>query len=604
MKAKHSVWKNKLVKTMFLMTVVLVAALFLGTAASAGLQSAVTQTQKQDVKVSQPTVNGLAPKASNLIKTQPHTPLLGRGYFYAYNAYDPSGAHGMGPITFDTPDAIELLAPGIFPNFCGGADMESQGAGGAWYGCDYAGGLYSIDAGTGTQTFIGGTIGVNGMAFDGTTQTWYVTSANSLYTMDVSSGATTLIGAHGVTNTFIGLASDILGNMYAYDVLWTGDSTLYSVDKATGVATAIGPMGYGFVYAQDMGFDRDNDILYIAGYFNDGSSSALLTCDVSTGACTIVGNFEGGMEIDGLAVPWIGMEYNHDIAITSIVKPATGNAAPIDPIVKVKNSGLNTEYNVNIQLEIGKEQITGTVEDFEATDGGYTHFPKTVDAWEYGVPTSGPMAAHSGTKLWATILGGNYPNSMWCGLVTPAFVVPSGAAFSFWHWYSFENSYDGGNVKISTDGGTTYTLITPVGGYPGFMNSNPYMTGQAAYTQTGSGWMKAEFDLSAYEGMSVIIMWETASDSSVTYPGWYIDDVGFTITSWVNVYDQTVTIPSIAPDEVIDVAFPEWTPADLGVVEGVNINYLLRQQTCSLMKTQTTITKQNRSTCTSGISTM
>jgi len=574
MKAKHSVWKNKLVKTMFLMTVVLVAALFLGTAASAGLPSKGTSTPKQDVKESQPTVNGLAPKASSLIKTQPHTPLGGRGYFYAYNAYDPSGSIVNGPITFDTPDAIDLLAPGIFPNFCGGADMESQGAGGAWYGCDYAGGLYSIDPGTGAQTFIGSSIGVNGMAFDGTTQTWYVTSANSLYTMDVSSGATTLIGAHGVTNTFIGLACDILGNLYAYDVLWTGDSTLYSVDKATGAATAIGPMGYGFVYAQDMGYDRDNDILYIAGYFNDGSPSALLTCDISTGTCTIVGSFEGGMEVDGFAVPWVGMEYNDDIAISSIVKPASGNAAPIDPVVKVKNSGLNTEYDVDIQLEIGKEQITGTLEDFEATDGGYTHFPKTVDAWEYGTPTSGPMAAHSGSKLWATILAGNYPPSMWCGLVTPAFIVPSGAAFSFWHWYNFENSWDGGNVKITNDGGTTYTLITPVGGYPGFMNSNPYMTGQAAYTGNGNGWKKAEFDLTAYEGQLVQIMFETASDSSVQYPGWYIDDVGFTITSWVNVYDQTVTISSIAPDETIEVAFPEWTPADLGLVENTNINYL------------------------------
>jgi hypothetical protein len=222
-------------------------------------------------------------------------------------------------------------------------------------------------------------------------------------------------------------------------------------------------MGYGFVYAQDMGFDRDNDILYIAGYFNDGSPSALLTCDVSTGACTIVGNFEGGMEVDGFAVPWIGVQYNDDIAITGILKPATGNAGPIAPIVKVKNAGLNTEYNVPVEVEIGKELITGTVEDFEADNGSYIHFAKNTDSWQYGVPTSGPGAAHSGSNLWATILGGNYPNSMWSGLVTPDIVVPSGAMFKFWNWYQFESSYDGGNVKISTDGGNTYTLITPEG---------------------------------------------------------------------------------------------------------------------------------------------
>jgi len=318
MKAKHSVWKNKLAKTMFLMAVVSVAALFIGGAASAALRPGNNMTPTKTVALSSSNakVDGLAPKAIASQYTPIQHPSLDRGYFYAYNAYDPSGAIQMGPITFDTPDEITLLAPGIFPNFCGGADMDNEGN---WYGCDYAGGLYSIDMDTGTQTYIGSTIGVNGMTYDGTTQTWYVTSSNVLYTMDVTTGATTSIGSHGVSNTFIGLACDIDGNMYGYDVLWTGDSTLYSVDKSTGAATAIGSMGYGFVYAQDMGYDRDNDVLYIAGYFNDGSPSALLTCDVSSGACTIVGSFQGGMEVDGLPSP--GLDSSMTMISQSLVLP-------------------------------------------------------------------------------------------------------------------------------------------------------------------------------------------------------------------------------------------------------------------------------------------
>ena len=216
--------------------------------------------------------DGLGPKKSVVQKVLQYQELnINRGYFYAYNAYDPGGTT-EGPITFDEPGSVTLLASGIFPNFCAAADMDNEGN---WYGCDYAGGLYSIDPDTGTQTFIGSTIGANGMTYDGTT--WYVTSANTLYTMDVTTGATTSIGAHGVTNTFIGLACNLDGDMFGYDVLFTGTSTLYSIDKATGTATAVGSMGYGFVYAQDCGFDRDEDILYIAGYFNDGSPSALLT---------------------------------------------------------------------------------------------------------------------------------------------------------------------------------------------------------------------------------------------------------------------------------------------------------------------------------------
>jgi len=576
MKAKHSVWKSKLAKTMFLMTVVLVAALFLGSAVSAGLRPQETKTQNNNnntisaLNKEYPVrADGLSTLMTKVSPTQ-HEPFFGRGYFYAYNAYDPSGTYPEGPITFDDPGAIEFLAAGIAPNFIAGADIDADGN---WYGVDYAGGIYFIDF-DGTMTYIAPSIGMNGLCFDSTSGTWFGSGANSLYTVDILTGTTTLVGAHGVTNTIIGIACDKDGNMYGYDVLFTGMSSLYSISMSTGAATVIGSMGVGFLYAQDCAYDRDNSILYIAGYTQAGTSG-LYTCDVDTGIVTLVGAFEGGMEVAGFAIPWLPFQYDDDIAISGIVAPATGNAGPITPVVKVKNTGLYTEYSVPIQLEIGVEQITGTVEDFEANNGSYVHAPKIPqpDAWQWGAPTSGPMAAHSGSNLWATNLAGNYPVSMWCNLVTPAFIVPSGAMFNFWHWYYFEANYDGGNVKISTDGGTTWTLITPVGAYPGTMPYNPYMVGEPAFNGQSGGWKQANFDLSAYDGELVQIMFETASDSSVSYAGWYIDDVGFTITSWVNEYTQTATISSIMPDETLEVSFPTWTPADLGMTENTNINY-------------------------------
>jgi hypothetical protein len=429
MKAKHSVWKTKLAKTMFLMTVVLVAALFLGTAASAGIRSQETKTLNktpvQDLMRNAPVrVDGISPLVTKALPPNQHAPLLDRGYFYAYNAYDPSGAHEEGPITFDTPDVIELLAPGIVPNFIGGADIDADGN---WYGVEYGGGIYHIDY-DGTMTLMGASIGMNGLCFDSTTGIWYGTGTNNLYTVDVLTGDSTLIGSHGVTNTFIGLICDNNGDLYGYDVLFTGMSHLYSVDKATGAATDLGALNIGFLYAQDPAYDRDNEIFYIAGYTQSGTSG-LYTLDGLT--CTLVGAFEGGMEVDGFAIPWLPFQYDHDIAISGIVKPASGNAGPITPIVKVKNIGLNTETSVQIQLDIGTELITGTIEDFEATNGSYIHSPKLPqpDAWAWGAPTSGPGAAHNGNNVWATNLAGNYPASMWCYLVTPTFAVPSGAFF-------------------------------------------------------------------------------------------------------------------------------------------------------------------------------
>ena len=63
---------------------------------------------------------------------------------------------------------------------------------------------------------------------------------------------------------------------------------------------------------------------------------------------------------------------------------------------------------------------------------------------------------HSGSNLWATNLAGAYRQGMWSASETTPFVVPSGAMFNFWQWYHFEANYDGGNVKISNDGGATY----------------------------------------------------------------------------------------------------------------------------------------------------
>jgi CARDB len=271
-----------------------------------------------------------------------------RGYFYAYCGYDPSGG-GSGPITFDSPNNIELLAPGIFPNFCSGADIDAEEN---WYGCDYAGGLYLIDLETGLQTYISTTIGINGMTVDPTTGTWYVTSTNCLYTIDVYSGATTFLGPLDSSQGIIDISCNIHGQMYGFGYGYTEESILYRINKTTGQTTVVGNMGEYF-YGASCCFDRNNDILYIAGY----PQSSLYTCDTDTGLVTILGDFEGAAEIDGLAIPWSGNLYDHDIGVPAIIQPVSGDSRPITPVVKVKNNGMTNEINIPIQLEINKEQL-------------------------------------------------------------------------------------------------------------------------------------------------------------------------------------------------------------------------------------------------------
>lgn len=219
----------------------------------------------------------------------------------AYAFASSENLSGFVEFYLDDPGNLSGVGNGSSPNFIAGADFDFEGN---LYGVDYTGVLYYIDIETGTMTFIGSTIGANDLCFDTSTSTWYVTSSNCLYTIDVSSGATTFVGSHGITNTMIDVTCDTEGNLYGYDVLWMGHSTLYSIDKSTGQATPIGDMGYGFVYAQDGAYDRDNGIFYVAGYFNDGTPSALLICDTQTGACTIVDYIQYGAMLNGFAIPF------------------------------------------------------------------------------------------------------------------------------------------------------------------------------------------------------------------------------------------------------------------------------------------------------------
>ncbi len=114
--------------------------------------------------------------------------------------------------------------------------------------------------------------------------------------------------------------------------------------------------------------------------------------------------------------------------------------------------------------------------DFEASDGGFRQ--TSGSAWQWGRPTTGPMGAHSGQNVWATNLAGYYADNANATLDTPPLVLVNAteATLTFWHWYRMEYSdnvfWDGGNVKISTDGGSSFQLLFPEGGYDGVV-TNP-----------------------------------------------------------------------------------------------------------------------------------
>ncbi|PNX52594.1 MAG: hypothetical protein BV458_08805, partial [Thermoplasmata archaeon M9B2D] len=300
----------------------------------------------------------------------------------------------------------------------------------------------------------------------------------------------------------------------------------------------------------DLGTAENADILY------NVVAESQLTLDNNTANNVIAKDII-------LHYPW-----NHDVAVTDIFSPVSGPAQTQPVEVAVANNGQNDE-SVFVTVIIEKFNATG--EDFETTNGGYISSGTGVGLWEWGTPTSGPGSAHSGSKLWATGLAGNYGG---CDVkLDKAITLPSGSvSLIFWHWYDTEASYDGGNVKISTDNGSTWTILIPEGGYTGTGNTANPLTGEPIFTgHVQKYWEKETFNLNAYAGQSVIVRWHFGSDSSVHYPGWYIDDVLFADPSaFIPEYSDTVSL-DLDVGETANVTLADWTPSDMSL--SVNIDY-------------------------------
>jgi hypothetical protein len=157
--------------------------------------------------------------------------------------------------------------------------------------------LGTIDTTTGAFTPIAnvsgaaaGELNVGGLHLDPSTGTWYALAPsgaglNNLYTIDVATGNTTFVAAlSDPAALFIDFAIDNAGNMFAHDIV---TDALYSVNKTTGATTLIGVTGIAANFAQGMDFDPATNTLYATIYTGAGVG-AFASIDTTTGVATTI----------------------------------------------------------------------------------------------------------------------------------------------------------------------------------------------------------------------------------------------------------------------------------------------------------------------------
>ncbi|MBW6516456.1 MAG: immune inhibitor A [Candidatus Cloacimonetes bacterium] len=235
---------------------------------------------------------------------------------------------------------------------------------------------------------------------------------------------------------------------------------------------------------------------------------------------------------------------------------------------------INIHFNANNVSNFTKELFLGIslediFNDFEANDGGF--ISNNTEGWQWGEPT---IDAFSGSKVWGTVLDGNYADAASWTLDTPTFLITPTTSLSFYHYFNIENYWDGGNVKISTDDGDNWQIIYPEEGYStnSINSGNSGIPNQPAYSGNSDGWQEAGFDLSQYFGQLANFRFHFGSGPWVNYLGWYIDDFFLSgmnqLTSVISGHVNLLRSP-LAVDNVII------TAGDYSVKPDLNGNYKL-----------------------------
>lgn len=224
--------------------------------------------------------------------------------------------------------------------------------------------------------------------------------------------------------------------------------------------------------------------------------------------------------------------------------------------------------------------------------------------WARGTPGFGLRIAHAGQTAWGTVLADAYPaTAQLSSLELPALNLSDHDAvyLTFWHWHDFEHDgtatpegtratlWDGGNVKVSTNGGQTWRGLVPEGGYDGNIvasTDNP-MGGQSAFGGYSYGWRQALVALPTEA--DVRLRFDFGTDGSndepaVAFAGWFIDDVQVTTILPQDAADPTVLQ---TPDslEVLAVGNPvppfEICVTDDQGIAQVTVNYAALRRTGS-----------------------
>jgi len=368
----------------------------------------------------------------------------------------------------------------------------------------------------------------------------------------------------GVVSAPTGLTAQPAGTT-SIDVSWTAspDATGYRVYRAPGGCGDPGPVeDLGTTVSptfSDSGVSGGIPYAYwVRSLEPGGCASTLSDCAeaTTTGPCTEPPQFAGidsvtdlGTADCRLVVDWSPPERiwcGSDVTY-SVYRSLTPGFVP-GPSNLVESGLTSTTLTDDIGLVPLEEhhyvvRATDTsngVEDGNTAEASATPTgPMTVGTWQDDAGDTGAAelelespwsvvatGGHDGGAAYAT---GEYGHNQCSGAMTPELTLAAGSVLSFWSKYDIEDSYDVGEVQISTDGGTSWSRLEVA--YPGTSSYGSDACGfpdGTYFTGTDLTWRSYSVSLDPWTGESVRVRWVISSDVSVDEAGWWIDDIEIT----------------------------------------------------------------------------
>ena len=263
------------------------------------------------------------------------------------------------------------------------------------------GSLYKFDVNGNELGSVSISIDPRDGAWDATTNTMYAINGSSLYTIDITTGASATVAT--MTYSMYTLACNAAGQLYGIDQNSSGIANLYMIDKTTGACTLVGPTGQSTMYAQCMAFDRATGDLYWS--HSDAASDDFMQVNPATGAATML--LPGSGELCGLYIQSVG-------GPNPGPNPG-GNSNNLNELAEERESETvwsncldKDMWLVNDSINNNAVDVTVLLNSADSPEGTVVTFTNLNEAEQFNYPMAPVTLDGTGFYAWETFRKGDY----------------------------------------------------------------------------------------------------------------------------------------------------------------------------------------------------